>query len=170
MFQRTSITRAVQSHQKRQYRVPQFAAGYGRNWNESFKRYANRGWGLGFYNPQLDRRFRGMTSNRRLSQEEIDDGCQPLSRTTKTLSPHFRPFALEDGGVMFLHPTTKQILTWTHDVLGKEQTASGIGNVHDQSRAKLQALIADNTIEHVSLATWRRTHVQRILRRAQSRN
>lgn len=171
MLQSTRTFFVVQSHQQKNVgSIPLKGHGYGRNYTQTLVKYASKGWGIGTYSARKDRRFLPRRFNRAVTAEEKFDFTMPIGRTTKTLSPHFRPFALADGGVLFVHPSSREILTWTHEVLGKEQKASGLGNVHDESRAKIQALIADNTIEHVSIGQWRQLHIQRLLRKTLQRN
>lgn len=172
MLRRSTFDLAVQSHQHAPTRVPHGRFSYGRNYTYSYRKYANGGWGLGTYSPTKDRRFFPAAFNS--DQADVTSGASrghhgALSRTTKTLSPHFRPFALADGGVLFCHPSQKEILTWTHDVLAEEQKASGMGNVHDEARNKIQAVIANNTIEHVSIAHWRNMHIRRLMRKTLQR-
>ena len=160
----------IQSHQRYNTSViPYHGHGYGRNWTKSLVKYASKGWGIGNYSARQDNRWLPRKFNRAVTEEDRYNFSLPIGRTTKTLSPHFRPFALADGGVLFTHPSTREILTWTHDVLGKEQQASGLGNIHDESRAKIQSLIADNTIEHTSINQWRQLHIQRLLRKTLER-
>ena len=160
----------IQSHQHFHTTViPYHGHGYGRNWTKSLVKYASKGWGISNYSARNDNRFIPRRFNRTVTAEERHNYFAPIGKTTKTLSPHFRPFALADGGVLFTHPSSREILTWTHEVLGKEQQASGLGNIHDESRAKIQSLIADNTIEHVSIGQWRQLHIQRLLRKTLER-
>lgn len=165
MLQRTRIAFPVRSHQFSPSRVPMGRYSYGRNYTKSYIRYADGGWGIGTYSSGKDRRF--VPANFHREDERPEDRrlhTSPMSRTTKTLSPHFRPFALADGGVLFIHPSQKEILTWTHEVLGEEQKKAGLGNVHDDARSKIQGIIANNTIEHVSVAHWRNAHIRRLMR------
>ena len=171
MFRSSLVFLRVQSHQQLGVSSnPLKGHGYGRQWTKSSIKYSNKGWGVGKYHARSDIRFVPRRFNRETTAEEKFDFFAPIGKTTKTLSPHFRPFALADGGVLFVHPSSREILTWTHEVLGKEQKASGLGNVHDESRAKIQGLIADNTIEHVSIAQWRQVHIQRLLRKTIQRH
>ena len=169
MLRSSPVALSVKSHQKKPTRIPLHGYGYGKNYTRSYIKYANSGWGMGTYTETRDKRFVTPKVNRERPSEERRDGTAPFSGTTKTLSPHFRPFALADGGVLFVHPSSKEILTWSHEVLGKEQRASGLGAVHDETRSKIQALLADNTIEHVSIGQWRQMHVQRLMRKTMQR-
>lgn len=171
MLRSTHTFLRVQSHQQLGVSsTPLKGHGYGRQWTASSIKYSNKGWGVGAYHARQEKRFLPRRFGRDVSTEEKFDFSAPIGKTTKTLSPHFRPFALADGGVLFVHPSSREILTWTHEVLGKEQKASGLGNVHDESRAKIQGLIADNTIEHVSITQWRQVHIQRLLRKTIQKN
>ncbi len=160
---------SVHSHQFHPVSNPLHGHGYGRNYTQNLVKYASKGWGIGNYSARKDNRFVPRRFNARTTEAEKFDFTMPISRATKTLSPHFRPFALADGGVLFIHPSSREIMTWNHEVLGKEQKASGLGNVHDDTRSKIQSLIADNTIEHVSIGQWRQLHIQRLMRKTLNR-
>lgn len=89
----------------------------------------------------------------------------PLGNTTKTLSPEWKPFALSDGGVLFTHPTRDQVMEWNNLVISKEHEAVGIPSRQHAVQAKVQSLMADNTLEHLSLSQWRRANLRQLIHR-----
>lgn len=103
-----------------------------------------------------------------------------LSTTTRALSPNFRMFALADNGVMVLHPTHQDIMRWGQRVLEKEKEAltepsddgSDVLNKSSSRRAsmdnhiqsRIQAILANNTTENVSLSHWRKNHMWHLIK------
>lgn len=147
------------------YRVgnPLRGKGYGRNYTKSFKRYAFGGWGMGVYSVRKDRRFMPKVAFGDPSWPSNDSA--PFSRTTKSLSPHWRAFALKDGGVFFSHPSHKQTMLWGQDSMKKEQAKLGLTGMDQQINSRMQAIIAENTIENVSLSQWRRAQINSMIRK-----
>jgi hypothetical protein len=142
----------------------QKSASFGHRYDKTTLRlFANGGWGMGTYTSAKDRRWKTPTF-----VEDFPVGKPAnmgMSNTTKTLSPEWRPFALDDGGVLFVHPTRDDVMQWNQQTLVKEREASGMASRDNDTVAKIQALIADNTLEHISLARWRRTQLRSIIRR-----
>lgn len=84
--------------------------------------------------------------------------------TTKTLSPQWRMFALTDGGVLLTHPSHKQVMQWNQETLKRENAAIGQADFDRHVDSKIQALMADATLEAVPLSEWRRAHMWRLIR------
>lgn len=87
-----------------------------------------------------------------------------LVATTRTLSPTFRTFALDDGGVFFSHPSHTQIMKWNQGVLTEEGKATEQTAMDECVNARIQAIIADQTIENTTLSQWRKTHMWRLVK------
>lgn len=126
-------------------------------------RFGGSGWGVPKHDMGKDRRF--------VSPKVMDPAPAgkprdlPMANTTKTLSPHWRPFALADGGVLFIHPTRNQVMEWNREVMKRENEATGLSGFDREVDAKIQTLIADNTLEHVSLREWRKNMMRRLVTR-----
>jgi hypothetical protein len=147
----------VLSHQRQHSGNRLAGKGYGRSYNLAFKKFGFGGMGCSVHHVKKDRRFVVTSLNDTApAGKHIDE---PLGNTSKTLSPHWRPFGLTDGGVLFTHPSQKQVMGWTQTILQKEQQASGLSTYDQQVNSKIQSLVADNTLENVSLAQWRRQHL-----------
>jgi hypothetical protein len=95
---------------------------------------------------------------------------KPHLTVCNTLSPHWRPFALQDGGVLFIHPTQKQVMSWTADVLRLENEKAGMKGVHDEAVHKIQAIVARDSLDHISYQYWRKQHLDLLIRKHQRRN
>ena len=132
MLQRSKPLLKIRSHTRPSNRHPLGGAKHGREYNMSFKRYACGGWGIGTYSVGKDRRYMpkdiyGVSKAPKTpknSDVSIGDGADretSYTRTTKSLSAQFRPFALDDGGVLFVHPTHKQVMEWGSDAMKKER-------------------------------------------------
>jgi hypothetical protein len=157
----TTLSLLIKSHQTHGTGHPLAGKRYGRSNTRHAVSYGGYGWGISFFVQPKDRTFKPMRFNGPATLE----GHTAQSTTTKTLSAHFRPFALADGGVLIVHPSQKQIMSWTHDVLGREQAASGLGDVHAATRSKIQALVSGSAVENVSVSHWRQKHIERLLRK-----
>lgn len=130
---------------------------------------------MSVYSPKKDRRFRVLPGFPSPSPQEMDvSGSSPpvswerergLSTTTKALSPNFRAFALADGGVLFAHPTHQEIMKWGQEVLTRETEAlGGKSNMDEYVNSRIQAILADNTTENVSLSHWRKNHMWNLIK------
>jgi hypothetical protein len=88
-----------------------------------------------------------------------------IAETNTALSAHWRPFALEDGGVLFTHPSHKQIMTWSQEVVKREaEKRGGDMSTYDQhTNSRIQAIIADKTLENAALDEWRRKHLWKLV-------
>lgn len=102
-----------------------------------------------------------------------------LSTTTRALSPNFRMFALADNGVMVLHPTHQDIMRWGQRVSEKEKETLAVSSddggdvlnnssrrasMDDHIQSRIQAILADNTTENVSLSHWRKNHMWHLIK------
>jgi hypothetical protein len=87
------------------------------------------------------------------------------SNTTKSLSPHWRSFALSDGGVLFVHPSHSQVMSWNQATLKKEAEATGMSSMDQWVNSRMQAIIAENTLEGVTLSHWRKRHIWALLKK-----
>lgn len=157
----------VQSHQKKRAQHPNASTRYGRVYNRGFIRYGFGGFGMSVYSSRKNRTFRVEPP-----QPSLQDGDRashfaddkPLVSTTRTLSPNFRMFALEDGGVLVTHPSHAQIMGWGQKVHDAECAATGATSMDHYVNSRIQAIIADNTIESTSLKQWRRTHMWNLIK------
>uniref|UniRef100_A0A7S1QLH8 Uncharacterized protein n=1 Tax=Neobodo designis TaxID=312471 RepID=A0A7S1QLH8_NEODS len=127
------------------------------------KQFAWRGWGVGGNQPERDRRWPTPSYAEEAPFQKPKN--MPMSNTTKTLSGEWRPYALSDGGVLFTHPTRDQVMQWNYEATMKENEAAGSTARDHNVKAKMQALIADNTLEHTTLADWRRQQLQRLIQK-----
>ena len=132
--------------------------GYAKIRSRSFVETENKGLGSGFTGVIPKQRLFKM-SDTGIAAHEFADTAKPLGRPAKTLSPQWRPFALADGGVLFVHPSQKQVLAWSQQVMKREADTNGLGSVQQHTNTKIEQLLADNTIEHVPLSQWRRQHM-----------
>jgi hypothetical protein len=138
--------------------------GKGRRYEKrSIRSFANGGWGIGTYTTKKDRRW--PTPMFTEEKPAFKPRNMPMSNTTKTLSAEWRPYALADGGVLFVHPTRDQVMQWSHQVLVREREATGMASRDHDVSAKMQALMADNTLEHISLAAWRKEQLTKLIRK-----
>jgi hypothetical protein len=140
------------------------AGGFGKRYERiSTRTFQNQGLGMGTYSAPKDRRWPTPAFAEAPPFEKPEN--MPQSNTTKTLSPEWRPYALADGGVLFTHPTRDQVMQWNFEATTKENEAVGMTTRDHATKAKIQALIADNTLEHTTLAAWRRQQLQRLIRK-----
>lgn len=150
----------VKSHQLKKAQHPNAGTRLGRNYTRGFVKYGFLGFGMSTYTP---RKNRAPKIQRQAPPPAIAKSFH-LSQTTKSLSPHFRSFALADGGVLFAHPSHKQIMQWGQDTLTKEAEATGMTSMDQFVQSRIQAIIADNTLENVSLSHWRKKHMWTLLK------
>eukprot|EP00760_Papus_ankaliazontas_P023195 PhM_4_TR1979/c0_g1_i2/m.43773 len=140
---------------------------WGRNYNYAMAMYGPYGYGIGKIQPRRDRSAPIVS----ITPDAKSTTSLTQSDVTRTLSPEWTPYALADGGVLFTHPSTKQVLQWTHDVMKHEREASGQSSRYDAERsAKIRDLLARNTIEAQPIEAWRKRHVVDVLRKNISRN
>ena len=118
---------------------------------------SNKGFGSGFALIPKQRLFRMPDTG--VTVHEHADTEKPLGRPSKTLSSHWRPFALADGGVLLVHPSTKQVLEWSMQVTKHEQAATGLSAKELQTNTKIQQILEDSAVEHTPLSQWRRQHM-----------
>jgi hypothetical protein len=162
---RNSLTLRVHSHQLKKGQHPLRPASLGRHYSRSYIRYGTGGLGISTYSSRKDRRFRVNSlpwSNAGLSPQQEDQ--QGLCQTTRSLSPHWRTFALEDGGVLFTHPSHEQVMRWGQQVLRKESEATGRTAMSDWTDSRIQAILADNTLENYSIKYWRQRHMWNLIK------
>jgi hypothetical protein len=170
MLRFTQTLLRVQSHQKKRAQHPNAGTRFGRVYNRGFIRYGFGGFGMSVYTPKKDRRFRVMPpppiSTSTVAAEERDAFADNsgLTATTRTLSPTFRMFALEDGGVFVSHPSHEQVMRWNQGVLTEEGKATNNTVMDEYVNSRIQAIIADNTLENVSLSQWRKAHMWNIIK------
>mmetsp|Transcript_8620 Transcript_8620/g.9724 ORF Transcript_8620/g.9724 Transcript_8620/m.9724 type:complete len:191 (-) Transcript_8620:98-670(-) len=147
----------VKSHQLKKSQHPDAGSRYGRNYNRAMIRYGFTGFGISTYSPRKNRSFKirplpDAFTNRNPSAAH-------LTPTTKSLSPQWRPFALADGGVLIAHPSHSQVMKWSQSTLAKEAEATGQTAMDNWVDTRIQSIIADNTLENISLSHWRRRHL-----------
>ena len=163
MMKRTSFLQPVKSHQI--YAVGHKDNGnrYGRNYHNDYRKNAFGGWGISVYQWKKNRLFypRTVSSAQDVARRPTE---APLCEASRTLSPHWRPFALDDGGVLFLHPSHEQLMRFNQDILKKEGEAVGQTNVDHHVNAKIESILADSTIESRSLSYWRRKQMWSLIR------
>ncbi|KAF8286789.1 hypothetical protein C4B63_40g27 [Trypanosoma cruzi] len=152
----------VQSHQKKRSQHPNAGTRFGRVYNRGFIRYGFGGFGMSVYTPKKDRTFR-VQPLPFLSGNVFADNTS-LVPTTRTLSPNFRAFALQDGGVLFSHPSHEQIMRWGQGVLTEETKATGMTSMDNYVNSRIQSIIAENTVENVALSHWRRRHMWNLIK------
>lgn len=179
MLRSTRSLLRVQSHQKNRSQTPQAGTRFGRVYNRGFVRYGFGGYGMSVYTPKKDRRFRVQPAPPPPTPAELGIGSPSiwareggLSTTTRALSPNFRAFALADSGVLFAHPTHQEIMRWGQKVLETETATAGSDGEEKRSPAsmdayvheRIEAILADNTLENVSLTHWRKNHMWTIVK------
>ncbi|KAH9598073.1 hypothetical protein LSM04_002748 [Trypanosoma melophagium] len=152
----------VQSHQKVKSQHPNAGTRFGRVYNRGFIRYGFGGFGMSVYTPKKDRRFRVLPTPPPKGDVFADN--ESLVATTRTLSPNFRAFALEDGGVLFTHPTHEQIMRWGQGILTEETKATGMTSMDNYVNSRIQSIIAENTVENVAISHWRRRHMWNLIK------
>ncbi|KAK7197907.1 hypothetical protein NESM_000745100 [Novymonas esmeraldas] len=160
----------VQSHQKKRAQHPNAGTRFGRVYNRGFIRYGFGGFGMSVYSTKKDRRFRVMPvpppppATTPAEQLDLFADDRGMATTTRTLSPTFRMFALEDGGVFVSHPSHAQIMRWNARVHTEEGKATGNTVMDEYVNSRIQAIIADNTIENASLSQWRKAHMWAVIK------
>ncbi|CAD2212856.1 hypothetical protein AGDE_01917 [Angomonas deanei] len=163
MLRCSPVLLRVQSHQKKRALHPNAGTRYGRVYNRGFVRYGFGGFGMSVYSTKKDRRF----TVEPMLEKPLYGSLSPeggLSPTTKALSPNFRAFALADGGVLFLHPSHRQVMQWGQAVLQEETKATGMTAFDEMVNSRLQSMIADNTIENTAITHWRRQHMWNLVK------
>ncbi|CAJ1012828.1 hypothetical protein Q4I28_008141 [Leishmania naiffi] len=170
MLRFTQALLRVQSHQKKRAQHPNAGTRYGRVYNRGFVRYGFGGFGMSVYTPKKDRTFKVMpvppSPPATTAAEQRDDFAdnRGLVATTRTLSPTFRMFALEDGGVLVSHPSHAQVMQWNQRVHTEEGKATNRTTMDEYVNSRIQAIIADNTIENTSLSQWRKAHMWNVIK------
>ena len=132
----------------------------------------NKGLSSGFLPSLPLQRLFNMPNTGQGTRENVGGVNEALNQTAKTLSPHWRPFALADGGVLFVHPSQKQVMQWSAAVMEAERksiasdaaTPTLTAREH-QTATKMRQLVEDNTIEHTPLSQWRRKHMWALIDR-----
>lgn len=136
---------------------------FAHNYSRGQIRFGNKGWGMSTYHPRrvrvpavdpLNNLFQSTTTHE-----------TPIADANTALSAHWRPFALEDGGVLFTHPSHKQVMTWSQEVIKREaEERGGEMNMYDHhTNSRIQAIIADKTLENAALDEWRRKHLWKLV-------
>ncbi|KAG8348813.1 hypothetical protein ERJ75_001362600 [Trypanosoma vivax] len=156
------VSLRVQSHQKNRSQHPNAGTRFGRVYNRGFIRYGFGGYGMSVYTPKKDRTFRVQKLPPTHTNMFADD-CALVS-TTRTLSPNYRAFALEDGGVFFVHPSHEQIMRAGQKMLTEEAEKTGMTAMDNYVNSRIQSIIAENTVENVSLSHWRRRHMWNLVK------
>ena len=137
----------------------------GRTYNYAYRVYGPWGYGIGKLQPRKDRSAAIIPRSDVEAPSPHGSLHGPLSDVTRSLSKEWIPYALEDGGVLFTHPTTHNMLRWSHETLREERRATGLYSTYDADRdAKIKTLLARNTIEAQPLESWRRKHIVQLLR------
>lgn len=171
----------VQSHQLKKSQHPDAGTRFGRHYNRSFIKYGFSGFGISTYTTKKNRTFKIRPTNAATafgSMAVRDHVGAPLkvvpsraatrdhmSNTTKSLSPHWRSFGLSDGGVLFVHPSHNQVMAWNQATLKKEAEATGLTSMDQWVNSRMQAIIAENTLESVTLSHWRKRHIWAMLKK-----
>lgn len=163
MLRLCRVSLKVQSHQKKRAQHPNAGTRFGRVYNRGFIRYGFGGFGMSVYTPKKDRRFRVQPLPSQPSVDAFADDTS-LVQTTRTLSPNFRTFALEDGGVFISHPSHEQIMRWGQRVLTEETKATGMTSMDSYVNSRIQSIIAENTVENVALSHWRKRHMWNLIK------
>lgn len=170
MLRFTQALLRVQSHQKKRAQHPNAGTRFGRVYNRGFIRYGFGGFGMSVYTPKKDRTFKVRPVDPEPAvtiageRRDLFADNSGMAATTRTLSPTFRMFALEDGGVFVSHPSHEQIMRWNQGVLTEEGKATNNTAMDEYVNSRIQAIIADNTIESTSLSQWRRAHMWNIIK------
>eukprot|EP00758_Cryptobia_borreli_P012211 Tbor_TRINITY_DN5725_c1_g2::TRINITY_DN5725_c1_g2_i1::g.19605::m.19605 len=176
-----SLRSGLKSHQIGAVGSPQHRNRYATTYGSQRIKYGDGGFGISVYSARKSRHLRirpyDILEKRTLTPKD------PLSTTSTVLSAHWRAFALEDGGVLFTHPSHKQLMTWGQEVLNREaevmtenmiqnakekglppprKTAVSAMNHHISS--KIQGIIADKTLENAGIAEWRKKHLWHLMR------
>ncbi|CCD17651.1 unnamed protein product [Trypanosoma congolense IL3000] len=162
MLRLCRVSLRVQSHQKKRAQHPNAGTRFGRVYNRGFIRYGFGGFGMSVYTPKKDRRFRVQQLPPPPTNSFADDVS--LVSTTRTLSPNFRAFALQDGGVFFTHPSHEQIMRVGQGILAEETKATGMTSMDNYVNSRIQSIIAENTVENVALSHWRRRHMWNLVK------
>lgn len=140
----------------------------GRHYNYAYNKYGPWGYGVGRYINKKDRT--PILQNIGTMDFPRMMGKMPLSDVTRKLSPQWVPYALADGGVLFTHPTSQEVLQWSHECLREERKATGMSSIYDAERdTKIKILLERNTIEAQPIEAWRRKHILELLGKRISR-
>lgn len=154
--------RHVKSHQidsiGHTFRSPRL----GRSYTSAWIKFGYGGWGMGTHGTGKFRRFHAQRLHHAVASPQEPGG--PMVTTTRTLSPEWRAFALADGGVLFTHPSSKQVMEWGQKTLQRENEAIGQADFDRHVNCKIQSLMADATLESVPLSEWRRAHMWQLIR------
>lgn len=167
---RATLSVLVKSHQLKKSQHPNAGTRYGRNYNRAFIKYGFGGYGMSVYSPKKNRSFRVQPQATHIGSEGSEEHRTTdlttggLSNTTRSLSPHWRSFALDDGGVLFIHPSHQQVMSWSHETHKKETEAMGMTSMDEWVNSRIQSIMADNTLENVSLGHWRRRHMWMLIK------
>ncbi|TPP42103.1 hypothetical protein CGC20_28225 [Leishmania donovani] len=70
----------------------------------------------------------------------------------------------KDGGVFVSHPSHAQIMRWNQRVHTEEGKAANSTVMDEYVNSRIQAIIADNTIENTSLSQWRKAHMWNVIK------
>lgn len=162
MLRLTSRCLHVTSTVRTKIGSPWKGKGFGRNLNPQYVKYSGRGWGISMPPLGKDRVMRIQQPDWIPAPNFSGDPDASASKVAKTLSPHWRPFALRDGGVLFTHPSHSQVMRWNAKVLQRENEATGMTSADHHTHAKIQDIVAGSTLEHMSLAHWRRGHIKHV--------
>lgn len=158
------LQKRLKSTQKSGTGSPMERNRFAHEYNRRQIRYGNQGWGMSTYHPRKVRTppIKDLSDIFARKVTEVD----PIMSANTALSAHWRPFALEDGGVLFTHPSHKQIMTWTQEVLKRESEERNGGEMttFDQhTNSRVQAIIADKTLENSALDDWRKKHLWKLV-------
>ena len=137
----------------------------GRSYNHAYRTYGPYGYGVGKMTTRKNRSVD--IAPRHDIQRPRPNGSRdgPLSDVHRTMSKHWVPYALEDGGVLFTHPSTKEMLRWSHDTLREERKCTGMYSTTDADRdAKIKTLLERNSIEAQPIEAWRKKHIAQLLK------
>ncbi|KNH09480.1 hypothetical protein XU18_0165 [Perkinsela sp. CCAP 1560/4] len=134
----------------------------GRDYNYAYRTFGPFGYGVGKNQSKKDRTAVIFPKPYPPSAQRTDG---PLSDVSRSLSKDWAPYALQDGGVLFAHPSMHQVLQWSHETLKEERKTTGLHSIVDYDRdAKIKTLLARNTIEAQPIEYWRKKHITQLLR------
>ena len=160
---RISAVIRVHSHQLKKGQNPLRPASLGRQYSRNYIKYGPGGIGISTYSARKDRRLR--VNSLPPVPSTISFGNETgLSQTTQSLSPHWRTYALEDGGVLFTHPSHEQVMRWGQQVFRKEAEATGRTAMSEWTDSRIQSILADNTLENYSIKYWRQRHMWNLIK------
>ena len=133
----------------------------GRDYNFAYRTFGPFGYGVGKNQSKKDRAAEILP--RHSPSGASNNG--PMSNISRTLSHEWIPYALHDGGVLFSHPSSSQMLRWSHEAMKEERKAVGLYSSVDYDRdATIKTLLARNTIEAQPIEQWRKKHITQLLR------